>query len=161
MSSSRFDIAVSPDAVVGPRRVVRFEGTASSERAQRVSAIAESNRRFVDASAQHDARTMASVYTEDADLLAPNAGRLRGRTAIEEFWRGGIEMGIRGVELKTLRVEGSENFVCESGRYTLHFEPQDGAPVTDEATYVVLHRLERDGIWRRTAEIFTWSVPLE
>jgi uncharacterized protein (TIGR02246 family) len=135
---------------------------ASSEQTQTVEgAIAERNRRFVDASAQSDAGAMASVYSADADFLAPNAERLRGRAAIQEFWHGGIEMGIRTVELETLRLTEAEDFVCESGRYMLHFEPRDGTPVTDEALYVVVHKLEDDGIWRRTAEILTWSAPLE
>src|SRR5262245_5678780 len=103
---------------------------------------------------------MASAYTDDADLMAPNARPLRGTAAIAEFWRGGIEMGIRGVEIETLRVEEGKELAFEIGRYTLQFEPQDGAPVTDEAIYLVVHRLEQDGIWRRAAEIFTWSAPL-
>jgi ketosteroid isomerase-like protein len=50
-------------------------------------------------------RAMASVYADDADLLPANAQPLRGLAAIERFWHGGIEMGIRGLGLETLRLE--------------------------------------------------------
>jgi uncharacterized protein (TIGR02246 family) len=133
----------------------------SAEHAQTVdSAIAETNRRFVEAAARNDATTMASVYADDADFVAPNAEPLRGTAAIEDFWHGGLEMGITGLDAETVRLEEAEDVACEIGRYTLHFGREDGAPVTDEATYLVVHKRQRDGSWRRTAEIFTWSTPL-
>jgi uncharacterized protein (TIGR02246 family) len=123
-------------------------------------AIAENNSRFVDAAARGDAGAMASVYSIDADFLPPNAEALRGPAAIERFWEGGIEMGIRGIELETLRLVRAEGAAYEIGRYTLQFTPEAGARVTDVATYLVVHRPQHDGSWRRAAEIFTWERPL-
>lgn len=123
-------------------------------------AIAQSNRRFVEAATRGEARAMASLYTDDADLLPPNAAALRGQAAIERFWQGGIEMGIRGLELETLRLKQVSGIVYEIGRYTLHFEREGGTPVTDLATYLVVHRHRPDGSWRRAAEVFTWEAPL-
>jgi len=59
-------------------------------------AVAEKNRRFAEAAARSDATAMASVR--------------------------GVEMGIRGLGLETLRVEQVDGLVYEMGRYTLHFE---------------------------------------
>jgi ketosteroid isomerase-like protein len=123
-------------------------------------AVAQSNRRFADAAARGDARTMASAYTNDADLLPPNAEALRGQVAIERFWRGGIEMGIRGLELETLQLEPADGLAYEIGRYTLCFQKEHGVPVTDEATYVVIHRRQPDGSWQKAVEIFNWTSPL-
>jgi ketosteroid isomerase-like protein len=46
-----------------------------------------------------DAAGMASNYTEDARLLAEHADLVRGRGAIERFWREAISPG--GPELTT------------------------------------------------------------
>jgi ketosteroid isomerase-like protein len=54
----------------------------------------------------------------------------------------------------------AEGLAYEIGRYTLHFRPEAGAPVTDVATYLVVHRRQHDGSWRRAAENFTWEAPL-
>jgi ketosteroid isomerase-like protein len=123
-------------------------------------AIAQSNRHFVEAAGRGEAGGMASLYTDDADLLPPNAASLRGQAAIERFWHGGMEMGVRGLELETLRLKQVGGLVYEIGRYTVHFEPEGGAPVTDVATYLVVHTCQPDGSWRRAAEVFTWEAPL-
>jgi len=133
----------------------------AQEQAQDVElAVAEINRRFADGAARHDAGTMASVYAIDADFLPPNAEGLRGPAAIERFWEGGIEMGIRGIEVETLRLVQLDGIAYEIGRYTLRFRPEAGASVTDVATYLVVHRPQHDGSWRRAAEMFTWEAPL-
>jgi uncharacterized protein (TIGR02246 family) len=134
---------------------------ASAQHTQAVgAAIAESNRRFAEAAARSDAGTMASVYTPDADFVPPNSEPLRGTAAILDFWDGGIEMGITGLELETLRLDQAEGIACEIGRYTLRFGHEDGTPVTDEATYLVVHKRQHDGSWLRATEIFTWSTRL-
>jgi uncharacterized protein (TIGR02246 family) len=123
-------------------------------------AVAQSNRRFADAAARGDARAMASVYTDDADLLPPNAEELRGQVAIERFWQGAIEMGVCDVELETLKLEPAEGLAYEIGRYTLCFETEQSVPATDLARYVVIHRRQPDGSWQRAVEIFNWTTPL-
>jgi uncharacterized protein (TIGR02246 family) len=123
-------------------------------------AVARSNRRFADAAARGDASAMAFVYTDDADLLPPNTEPLHGREAIERFWLGGIEMGIRGLELETLQLEHTGGLAYEIGRYALSFEPEGDAPVTDLARYVLVHRRQPDDSWLRTVEIFNWTAPL-
>jgi ketosteroid isomerase-like protein len=102
---------------------------------------------------------MAAVYTEDAVFLPLDAEPLRGQAAIERFWHGGIRMGIRGLELEILQLEHERVFAYEIGRYTLCFEPEDDAPVTDLATRVVVHRRQQDGSWRRAVEIFNRTPP--
>jgi uncharacterized protein (TIGR02246 family) len=122
--------------------------------------VAQSNRRFADAAARGDARAMASVYTDDADFLPPNAEALKGQAAIERFWQGGIEMGIRGVEHETLRLEQADGLAYEIGRYTLSFAPEGDAPVTDLARYVLVHSRQPDGSWLRAVEIFNRTSSL-
>jgi uncharacterized protein (TIGR02246 family) len=121
--------------------------------------VAQSNRRFADAATRGDARAMAAVYTEDAVFLPLDAETLRGQAAIESFWHGGIRMGIRGLELETLQLEDAGALAYEIGRYTLCFEPERDAPVTDLATHIVVHRRQQDGSWRRAVEVFHRNAP--
>jgi uncharacterized protein (TIGR02246 family) len=125
----------------------------SAEHTQAVrAAIAESNRHFADAAARNDAGAMASVYASNADVIPPNAEPLRGTVAIQDFWHGSLEMGITELDFETVRLDQAEDVAYEIGRYTLHFGYEDGAPVTDESTYFVVHKRQHDGSWRRTAE---------
>jgi uncharacterized protein (TIGR02246 family) len=121
-------------------------------------AIADSNRRFAEAAARGEAGPMASLYTDDAALLPPNAEPVSGRAAIERFWRDGIAMGIRGVELETVRLEHADALAYEIGRYTLSLEPANGAAVTELAMYVLVYRLHQTGSWQRAVEIFNWTT---
>ena len=124
------------------------------------AAIAQSNRRFVEATGAGDARAMASVYAADADFLPPNAEAMRGRAAIECFWQGGIDLGIRGLELETLRLEPAGGLAYEIGRYTFRFGAENGVPVTDRAAFLVIFVRGRDDSWERAAEMFNWTAAL-
>jgi ketosteroid isomerase-like protein len=121
-------------------------------------AVAENNRRFAAAAAAGDARAIASVYADEAELLPPNAEALRGQEAIERFWEAGIEMGIRGIELETMQLEQTNGFAYEVGRYKLRFEIDEGPPSVEVGKYVVVHMRYQDGSWRRAVEIFNWDV---
>ena len=125
-------------------------------------AILDSNRRFTDAAATRDARAMASVYADDAELLPPNTEPLRGQEAIERFWRAGIEMGIRSIVLETVRLEYADclRLAYEVGRYTLQIDANGGAPEVDVGKYVIIHRHTPDRNWLRAVEIFNSNAPI-
>ncbi len=55
--------------------------------------IEANNARFALALERGDAAAAAPAYTDDAQLLAPNAAPIRGREQVEAFWKGGIQMG--------------------------------------------------------------------
>ena len=93
-------------------------------------AVEENNRRFAAALAAGDAAGAASVYTGDAALLPPDAEVLRGNDAIQRFWQGGIEMGIRGVQFETLELEQEGDLAYEIGRFRLRIEPDGGGAMT-------------------------------
>jgi uncharacterized protein (TIGR02246 family) len=123
-------------------------------------AVAANNHRFAAAAARGDPGGMAAVYADDAELLPPDTEPLRGREGIERFWRGGIEMGICGIELETLSLQASDGVAFEVGRWTLRIEPDCGETEADVGKYVVVHRRQPDGSWRRAVEIFNWNAPL-
>jgi uncharacterized protein (TIGR02246 family) len=113
---------------------------------------------FTAALRRGDAAAAAAIYADDATLLAPAVDLVRGRLAIEQFWKTGVETGITEVELVALDVQRSGELAFEVGRYALRLAPETGAPVIDRGRYLIVHRAEADGHWRRAAEMFSPDV---
>src|SRR5690348_13507136 len=81
--------------------------------------IDAANARFMDAFQDGDARGIAACYTADAQLLPAHNDVVEGTSAITEFWRSVIGMGIAEVRLETAEVEGRGDMAAEVGRYVL------------------------------------------
>jgi uncharacterized protein (TIGR02246 family) len=77
------------------------------------------NQEFTKALAAHDAKALAFLYAEDAELLPPNAGPVLGREAIANFWGSVLELPIQSIALETIDVHGAGNEVTAEGRYSL------------------------------------------
>ena len=106
--------------------------------AQGRAGVDEANRRFMEAMERGDAAGVAALYSEDAVVLPPDAPMVSGRPAIEEFWRGLMGAGARGVNLETLRLAGSGDMLHEVGRATITIQPEGGETNTLAVKYVVV-----------------------
>jgi uncharacterized protein (TIGR02246 family) len=62
-----------------------------------------------------NAHAAASYYTEDAVLLPPGHARIDGREQIEGYWKGLVDGGVHGVELRTSEVEDYTDRAVEIG----------------------------------------------
>ena len=102
-----------------------------------------------------DAGAAVEAYAFDAILVAPGMAVLTGRPAIEAFWRTGLETGVREVDLEAIEVRQEGDAAVEVGRYVLHLSPEDGTAVVDHGRYLMVHRVDGDGRWRRAAEMFS------
>ena len=116
--------------------------------------IDANNGRLSEALARGDAVAAAAVYGEGATLLPPHSEPVIGREAIEGFWRGGIEIGLRSVELDTVELDVAGDLAYEVGRYRLVVERKDGASTRELGSHVVVHRRQADGSWKWAVEIF-------
>jgi ketosteroid isomerase-like protein len=116
--------------------------------------IDASNERFLQELARGDAVAAASAYDEHAILLPPTGEAIRGRKAIESFWRSGIEIGIRAVDLEPLQRGEAGQLMYEVGRYRMVLQTAEDQPTFERGAYVVLHRQEPDGSWRRAVDTF-------
>jgi uncharacterized protein (TIGR02246 family) len=121
--------------------------------------ILESRLGFIAALDRGDADGVAALYTEDARLLPPSAELLRGRDSVRAFWQAGVEAGIERIELETLEVQPQAGLAYEIGRYALRLTPQGGKAIIDRGRYLLVHRLESDGTWRRAVEMFHPDEP--
>jgi uncharacterized protein (TIGR02246 family) len=116
--------------------------------------IEAANAQFSKAFGRRDAAAIAAFYTEDATVLPPNGQMIKGSTAIQEFWKGVMGMGVRGVRLNTIPVESSGDLAYEIGNATLDIEPEGGKASTDSAKYVVVWKRQADQSWKLAADIW-------
>lgn len=105
--------------------------------------------------ARGDAAAAAALYATDGRVLTPAAELIAGRAEIEAYWRAGIAVGLAEVQLRTLDLQLGTGIAVEFGRYLLGSDR--GAP--EEGKYVVLHRQEADGSWRRLVDVFNPDAP--
>ena len=75
------------------------------------------NNQFLEALAKGDAAGCAAVYPEDGKLLPTNSPILTGRQAIQEFWQGAINMGVKGATLQTVELDEQGDTAIEIGAY--------------------------------------------
>jgi ketosteroid isomerase-like protein len=119
--------------------------------------IDASTERFLQELARGEAAAAASTYDEDAILLPPAGEAVRGRKAIESFWQSGIEIGVRALELEPLERGEAGRLVYEVGRYRMVMQGAEDQPTLERGAYVVLHRQDPDGSWRRAVDTFNRS----
>ena len=99
--------------------------------------LGQMNRDFAAALNAKDAKAAAAAYAEDAVLIPPGEALVRGREAIEEYWKGAIELGgIRDVSVETMDAHSSGSLGYETGSFELTVNGPDGEAVTDRGRYI-------------------------
>jgi uncharacterized protein (TIGR02246 family) len=121
--------------------------------------IAAARATFIAALSNGDAEGVAGHYRHDASLLAPSADLIRGREAIEAFWRAGVQAGVHGLEVESLTLDGAADLAYEVGSYTLRLRTPEGKTVLDRGKYVLVHERQVDGNWLRAVETFRPDMP--
>ena len=111
---------------------------------------------FMTAFNDRDATGLANLYTEDAMLLPPDAVRLDGRQAIEQFWQGAIDAGVSSMVLETVEVEVTGDTAYEVGILSLDVPGENGELNSVSGKYIVIWKYGEDGEWRLHRDI--WNV---
>ena len=119
------------------------------------AAIAAANQEFVAAFSRGDAAGIATLYTKDGQVLPPNNDFIAGKQAIQTFWQGAMNMGIKAAKLETVEVENYGDTAGEVGKFTLEGE---GGQVIDMGKYVVIWKQEA-GQWKLHRDIWNSSRP--
>jgi uncharacterized protein (TIGR02246 family) len=120
-------------------------------------AIAAANENFEAAFKKGDAAGVAALYTEDGQLLPPNFDFMIGKQAIQAFWQGAMDMGIKEAKLEIVEVESHGDIIVEVSKFTLQGE---GGQVLDQGKYIVIWKQE-EGQWKLHRDIFNSSMPAE
>jgi ketosteroid isomerase-like protein len=103
--------------------------------------------KFVAAINAGDGATVASFYSEDATLFPPGGERIDGRSAIQTFWQGAIDSGMKIDDLHAIEVDSRSDIAGEVGVFILSV-PGDSGPVKVPGKYIV--------IWKRSGH--TWQL---
>lgn len=118
-------------------------------------AIVDANAAFVAHFCQGDAAGIAALYTADAEILPPNSAPLSGRPAIQGFWQGAINMGLKSATLSTVDLNCAGEELVEIGEYTLGVE---GGQQADAGKYLVVWKQEGSQ-WKLFRDIWNTSQP--
>jgi uncharacterized protein (TIGR02246 family) len=123
------------------------KGTAHSDRAVEIAT------RVADALNRKDASAAASLYTEDATVMPPNAAAIKGRAAIESFWKQAIEQGMSDLVITPLETSSSGSVGYEALNFELSSGPGD-KKVREKGKGVAVLKRGKDGQWRIAYDIW-------
>ena len=116
--------------------------------------IAAGNEKFMQTYNSGDAVGLADLYTENGQLLPTGSDFVTGKAAIQAFWQGAMDMGIKTVKLETVESEGHGDIVIDIGKYTLSGEEGN---IMDRGKYIVILKQE-GGQWKLHRDIWTSSL---
>ncbi len=103
----------------------------------------------------HDAAGLAALYTEDAQLLPPDAEIVSGRAAIQEFFARENPPGSAGIEIATIETRVFGDYAYRQG--TVRFQGPDGEAVS-AGKFIGLWK-KADGEWRIYRDIWNTNAP--
>ena len=109
--------------------------------------IDEAMVKFVAAFNAGDGATVARLYSEDAALFPPGGERVDGRSAIQTFWQGAIDSGMKIDKLHAIEVDSGGDIAGEVGVFILSV-PGDSGATKVPGKYIV--------IWKRIGH--TWQL---
>jgi ketosteroid isomerase-like protein len=105
-----------------------------------------------------NARAVAELYTDDAILLPPNSGMMKGKESVEVFWGGAMQMGVKDVVLTSVNLITMGDFVCEIGEYRLAIQPEGLEAMEDQGKYLVIWKQDNEGNWKLYIDIWNTSA---
>ncbi len=115
---------------------------------------------FVEVFNTGDAIALAELYGADAVVMAPNAGPLEGRAAIQEFWGGFFgAMSAFDIQLSVTAAERNGTLGYSRGDYTLSFTPQGGESGSEAGKYALVWKRGPNGKWQIAIDIWNSSLP--
>lgn len=108
-----------------------------------------------------DLDAVVSYYSEDAQVLAPNAPIATTKAAIREGWAGllGPEMSLTWKDTK-IEVAQSGELAYLVGAYMLEIKDAKGQVTTDKGKLLEVWKKQADGKWKVVADVFNSDLPL-
>ena len=110
---------------------------------------------WMDAFNNGDAATIAGTMSPDAQIMPPNGNLVEGREAIQAFWQGFIDSGVK-CTLTAIEIEVEGDMGYKIGTFRI-LDPA-GAEL-DHGKFIEVWRCF-DGEWLFHRDIWNSSVPL-
>ena len=118
--------------------------------------ISNTNSEFMSAVSDGDAARVAALYTEEAQLLFPNADFASGKQEIQNVFQSFIDSGVKGLNLESIEIEGMGDTAFEIGKYTIL---GDGDQALDNGKYIVIWKKVGEE-WKLHRDMINSSMPL-
>ncbi len=132
-----------------------WSGARGKAEAEVRAAVVAANDAYARALVAGDARALAGLFTEDAEIVpTTQQGFVSGRPEIEAHFARRLE-GRRYLEvaITTSRLEVSGDLAWETGTNRITLQQGERAPVTLTGRYLAVWRREPDGRWRMCADL--------
>ncbi len=112
--------------------------------------IEASNAQFAAAMKRADAAAIASMFTEDGEVIPPAAkGLVTGRAALEGYYAARFKAArFLEVQITTTAVDVSGDLAWETGTSRVVVQAGEAAPATRTGRYLVVWKRGADGRWR-------------
>jgi uncharacterized protein (TIGR02246 family) len=118
-------------------------------------AIEQVNSQVMAAFKAGDAAAIASLYSDTAKMLPPDATEIAGREAIQELWQSWLDDGLKDLTLEAIEVEASGDLAYEIGSFSMQAPAENNTMMTATGNYVVVWKRGADGNWR--LHVDTWN----
>ena len=118
--------------------------------------ISKAYKAFEEAFYKGEADTISRMYTEDAELLVPEAPIVKGREAIRQVWATIIGSGGNRVRVDVQEVEENGEWAYDLG--TFEATAPDGN-VLNAGKYIVIWKRQPAGELKIHRDIFNWDIP--
>jgi uncharacterized protein (TIGR02246 family) len=134
----------------------------ASSNSAAVQAIRDTDARWLAAVKERNAAKVASFWSDDAVIFAPNTSGVRGKQAILEYVTGAFaspEFSITWTADEYV-VSRSGDMAYETGKDVITYKGADGRVVTEHNNGVVVWKKQADGSWKAAVDIWNSSEPL-
>ena len=118
------------------------------------TALDTATQQWADAFNNGDAATIAGMMSPDGQIMPPNGGIIEGREAIQAFWQGFIDTGVKG-SLTSIEITVDGNMAYKVG--TFRISDPSGQEV-DHGKFLEIWRF-MDGKWQFHRDMWNSSVP--
>lgn len=103
---------------------------------------------------QGDFTTMASYYTEDAQLMVEGREMFQGREAIEQFWQAVCQLaGTMTRTIEVLEIQASGDLGYTRSKVTTRTQGTGDQAVTTISKDIAIWKRGSDGMWQLAVDI--------
>ena len=133
---------------------------AKNTKAEEEQAIRDLDAKWSQASVAKDVEATVAVYSNDAEVLPPDAPLITGKAGIRAMWSDLIRTSDRvSWTAVTVEVASSGDVGYVVGTYELDSKDAQGKPTVEIGKMVEVFRKQPDGSWKACVDMFSPDAP--
>ena len=144
-----------PDSTAPAAATVAASPTANADARKFIDSVTV---RYIDAVTKGDVAAISSLYTDDTEILAPNAKATHGRAEMDKANTEMFKAMKVSLKLSTDDVQISGDFGVETGSYEQTLTPKTGKPMHDVGKYLLVWKRQADGSWKILREAYNTDL---